>query len=1529
MQKQMIEGYRLSPQQKRLWLLRKNERSAAYGAHCVVRIDGDLNRAALKSALNAVVVQHEILRTTFQYLPGISLPLQVVNGIGAQWREGHDFSGLDADQQQAGIEELFREAKQTRFDFERGPLLHASVTRLSPSSNILLLGLPSVCADKKAITNLVRKIALSYEAHRLGRELRDEPMQYADISESLTDMLQSEDTEAGREYWRAYDISKPYDLRLPFNASPDNEAGFSPSFLARTITPELAARLQTLAQKHDATSSELLLACWQALLWRITNQQEFIIGVAFQGRTFEGLEELPGLFEKYLPLYFKMEGDTKFVELLKHVNDATLQLAQWQDYFSWDDLNNADGGEPLDFFSACFEFEERFAGLTVGDATFSIARQYSCTDRFNIKLSCVDAGNSLITEFHYDPCALSLEDVEPLAEQFHTLLSCAVADPENTIGRLEILSPDARRRLLADFNKTKRDFPNNKYVSRWIEEQAEIRPNDTAVVFGNTRFSFAEINSRANQLAHYLRALGVGPDALVGICLERSAEMVVAILGILKAGGAYVPLDPTYPKERLTFMLANMQARVLITQQDLIGHLESQSTRLIILDQEQEQVSRHSVDNLVSRIDEDNLAYVIYTSGSTGRPKGVMITHGGLMNYLNWASEAYKVAEGQGAPVHSSIGFDLTVTSLFPHLMAGRRVVLVEEQEAGEGLSEALRREKEFSLVKITPAHLEMLNLLLTKEDAQTATHALIIGGEALYAETLSFWRKHAPATRIINEYGPTETVVGCCVYEVGRDANLSGSIPIGRPIANTQIYILNEHLEPVPVNVAGEIYIGGRGVARGYLNRPDLTAERFVPDLFSGEVGSRLYKTGDLGRYRADGVIDFLGRADNQVKIKGWRIELGEIEAVLGEHTDVREAVVIVWEEAGEKRLVGYVSSKGGAQLTANQLRSYLEERLPLYMVPSLFVILDRLPLTSNGKLDRRALPSPEAAKIELEKVYAPPETAVEKLLAELWAKALGIERVGIHDNFFELGGDSILSIQIANRANQAGIRFTPRQVFQSRTIANLASSLETSASIQSEQGIVSGPVPLTPIQHWFFEQNIRDRYHWNQAIMFDLQHPLDPVALKKALQALVAQHDALRLSFVKGPSGWQQSCEPPGEGELLIQEDFSYLGEQEQEQVVGAFASQLQSSLCLPDGQMIRAALINLGPRKPNRLMIVIHHLGVDIVSWGILLDHLQLAYHQVSNGETVQLHAKTTSFKNWAERLKLKAQSSEVRQELDYWLAEPRRWACKVPVDFPEGENTEMSSRNVWVSLNAEETKHLLQDVPKAYRTMINDLLLTALAQAFSLWTQSRSFLIDLENHGREDIFDDVDLSRTIGWFTCIFPLTLSLGEAAGPGEALKLIKEQIRGVPNGGIGYGLLRYLCDDSGVTEKFRALPQAEISFNYVGRSNEGFAESSLFSASRGSVGPAHSPRALRRYLIELNGDISQGQLRMIFTYSENIHSRATIEKFANAFIESLKEIINHCLSPDAGGRTPSDFLLSDMSQRELDKLIAELNEIE
>ncbi|HJR08157.1 MAG TPA: amino acid adenylation domain-containing protein [Pyrinomonadaceae bacterium] len=1535
MQKELVEGYRLSPQQKRLCRLQQEDQGGAYRAACIVLIEGALKREALADAVADVSARHEILRTTLRRLPGLTIPVQVINEAANLTLEERDMSALSPQAQSAELDKLFEQAQTDAADAGDAAPLRVSLATFSPSQCALVLSLPAVCSDSAGLKNLVREIGRCYEARLAGVELDDEPVQYADVSDYLADLLESEETETGRKYWRNSDALARANLRLPFEKpAPVGGAAFAPDYVVRAASRELTARLEEVARESDATLSALLLACWQVLLWRVTAQEDFTVGTAFAGREVDGLADVPGLFQRYLPVGGRLAHGMRFDELLKRVDESVAAAAEWQDYFQWERPAApavADDGQ-VNFLPVCFEFDEQFDKLTAGDATLRIVRLNCRTDRFNLKLSCRQDAGALVTELHYDFRLFDAADVQILAEQFHVLLENTARDPAARIERLQLLDEETRRRLLFDFNETRVTRARAMVHQRVAEHAARI-PQSPAVVFGEQQLSYAELDGRANQLAHYLRGLGVAPDVPVVVLLERSTELPVGILGVLKAGGAYVPLDPTYPRQRVAFILEETQAPVILTQSHLKESLPAHRARVLCLDTEWDIVAREATDEPACDVSGDNLAYVIYTSGSTGQPKGVMIPHKGLANYLDWACETYRAAEGKGSPVHSSVGFDLTVTSLFTPLMVGRTVTLLSNDEGPEALAELLRGSEGFGLVKITPPHLSILGELMKESELAGVANALVIGGEALFAESLSLWRTHAPQTRLINEYGPTETVVGCCVYEVAEGDAARGAVSIGKPIANTEIYILDEHMQPVAVNVAGEIYIGGEGLARGYLKRPDLTAERFVPHPFAHEPGARLYKTGDSGRHRADGNLEYLGRLDQQVKLRGYRVELGEIEALLSEHEGVRETVVVVREDVGERRLVGYLVPERGSELNAARVREYLKERLPEYMIPAALVTLDKLPLTPNGKVDRRALPAPDTHNSGLERGYVAPRTEVEELLAELWAKALGLERVGIYDDFFELGGDSILSIQISNRANSRGVQLRPGQVFRHRTVASLAAAVKpaqatTAAATDTN---VEGIVPLTPIQHWFFEQQLVDPHHWNQAAMFETRERLDASLLEQALRALVQHHDALRLHFVEEGTGWKQFVTSAvGEGALLRQVDLSTLASDEQSAALAAFVAELQASLNLPEGRVMQAALIERGAGQANLLLVVIHHLAVDIVSWGILVEGLQEAYRQLAGGLKVQLAAKTTSFKEWAERLARYAQTPKLRREAAFWLEETSRPAGRVPVDFLEGDNTEASARTVWMSLGAQETRALLQEVPRVYHTMINDVLLTALARAFANWTRSPAFVIDLENHGREEIFEDVDLSRTVGWFTCIFPLRLDAGVARGAGEALKTIKEQVRRVPEGGIGYGLLRYLSEDQDIAAKLAAVERAEISFNYVGRTDRSEAGSALLTSASESAGASHSPRGRRAYLIEINGGVdAQGRLQMAFTYSENMHRAATITSFGENFIKSLADIIEHCASLDAGGHTPSDFRLGHMNQRELDDLMAELGELE
>ncbi len=611
------------------------------------------------------------------------------------------------------------------------------------------------------------------------------------------------------------------------------------------------------------------------------------------------------------------------------------------------------------------------------------------------------------------------------------------------LGEESLVGLFQRRQFLADFNDTARAYPSDKCVHDLFEKQVERSPEAIAVVSKDKQFTYAELNARANQLARFLKRFGVGPDSLVGLCVERTPEMIVGILGILKAGAGYVPLDPTYPSERLSFMVKDANIFVLLTQSHLLDTLPQHNGPRLSLDSDWDIIAKERKDNPGSRATPENLAYVIYTSGSTGCPKGVMIPHRGLVNYLSWCTEAYEVAKGCGAPVHSSISFDLTITSLFSPLMVGRTVFLVAD--GIENLVEALLARDNYSLVKITPAHLRALAELVPEAEIAGRVRALIIGGEALHMESLTFWRTHAASTRLINEYGPTETVVGCSIYEVGSDDPVSGPVPIGRPVGNTQLYVLDERLEPVERGETGELYIGGDGVAIGYLSRRAMTDERFILDPVKKNGHSRLYRTGDLARFNSDGILEYLGRIDNQVKIKGFRIELGEVETILNQHPSVRECVVLAPEDAttGEKRMVAYVVCERQTLGEVDELRKFMKARVPDYMVPSVFMKLEALPLNTNGKVDRQALPAPERKTNGCQQNFTTKHTAAEKTLMKIWADVLKLEQVGLEDNFFDLGGDSILGTLILARAAQAGIRISPRQLFQHQTIAELSNAI------------------------------------------------------------------------------------------------------------------------------------------------------------------------------------------------------------------------------------------------------------------------------------------------------------------------------------------------------------------------------------------------------------------------------------------------------------------------------------------------------
>jgi amino acid adenylation domain-containing protein/non-ribosomal peptide synthase protein (TIGR01720 family) len=1541
MQKPSIAGFRLSPQQRHLWLA--GQTGSAYRTQCALLIEGLLNPESLRETIHRVVSRHESLQTTFKRTATLRMPLQSFDCVAdTSWRF------LEAGEVKPGrevelIDQVFQEERNFQFDFEHGPLTRATLVSFSKSKHALVLTWPALCADAASAKYFVSELSQAFAAP--DRTIGEAPLQYVQFSEWQNEMLAAEEAEEGKEFWRRQEFSTRPPLKLPLEKLAQGDVEFSPRSFAVDLSREVVTGIEAVAGRSGTSSSAVLYACWQALLCRITGRREVVTGYVFDSRKYEEFEGLIGLASKWVLVKSDFEPGRSFAETVKQVEEALQDAWEWQEFFSADDAEEIETADARRSQAVLFEYEERQAEYRANGLAFKVQRQYCLIDNFKLKLSCIRTGDSLTAEFQYDASRLEETNVERTAGYFVRLLTEVVRTPEAIIDRVDLLSEAERHYLADELNRTETVYPRNKCLHELFEGQARLTPSRPAVVFNEAQLTYAELNARANQLAHVLRKRGVAAGAPVGLCVERSLEMMVALIGILKAGGAYLPLDPEQPAARLAYQVKAAGSSILITQQSLLQQFCDVEVQALLIDSDDALFEEQLRKNPELATSPDSPVYTIFTSGSTGAPKAVSISHRNLVNYSHFICRKLGLNPDTSEPgLHfgtvSTLSADLGNTSIFPALLSGGCLHIISHELAMDGGAFAeYSTRHELDVLKIVPSHFSAL--LAEGGVGVLPQRFLILGGEALSLDLATRIREAAtsPAKRsreslcrVINHYGPTETTIGALTFELPPVfASSWGStvVPIGRPIANTQSYILDDVMKLSPLGVPGELYIGGAGVGIGYLNRPAQTAERFVPHPFSTSPGARLYRTGDVARSLPDGNIEFLGRVDRQVKIRGYRIELGEIENTLLKHGAVREAVVLKNEDrAGASRLVAYVVTR--QPLGKDELQAFLSKTLPFYMLPASIVFLKSLPITRNGKVDRSALPSPESAQQRAgNNGYVEPRTQVERTLAKIWAEVLGLDKVGIHDNFFELGGDSILSIQIISRANRAGAQLAGKHIFQYQTIAELAPMARLSQSRTVDQPEMVGPVPLTPIQQRFFETQPIDPHHYNQTVLLKVRSTLDAALLEQAVRQLLLHHDALRLRFYCDFASWRQITSTPAESTPFLRVDLSKMPPEDREAAIESVAAEQQASFNLSEGPLLRVVLMDLGAGQPGRLLIVVHHLAVDGVSWRILLEDLHTAYEQLSAGKVVQLPHRTSSFQLWAQRLSTYANSETAKGELSYWTAEKRREAGRLPLDFPEGVNSAGSARNVTVSLTAEVTRALLRDVPALYRTQINDVLLTALVQAYANQTGQRSLLVGLEGHGREPLFEDLDLSRTVGWFTSYFPLHLHLEKADEPGESLKSIKEQLREVPNRGIGWGLLRYLNNDEKIIASLQSFPSPELSFNYLGQLDRILPERSPFSAAPESAGSNRSPRALRAHIIDVNAHIVGGQLWLRWIYSENLQRRETVEALAQGYVEALRLLVEHCCSREAGSYVPADFPLAKLSASKLDKLFAKSGDVE
>ncbi|WP_395607831.1 amino acid adenylation domain-containing protein [Pseudomonas sp. B22129] len=1486
----------LSYAQQRMWFLwQLDPASGAYNLPGAVRLKGALNLGAMEQAFASLVLRHETLRTVFQRQADDRLVQVAVEPSLAI--ETLDLSTLVPAEREQAVSAAATRQSLLPFDLEHGPLLRVQLLKLDHHEHVLLLTLHHIVSDGWSMNVLIDEFIRFYDAHERNDtpQLPALPIQYSDYALWQRRWLEAGEQARQLDYWQARLGDEHPVLELPTDRPRPAMPSYQGTRHNFAIDPDLAAQLRSCAQKHNVTLFMLLLGAFNVLLHRYTGQGDIRIGVPIANRNRGEVEGLIGFFVNTQVLRTELTGQTRVTELLQGIKEHALG-AQAHQELPFERLVEALKIErslshtPL--FQVMYNHQPVVADIaavsTASGLELALVEWQGRTTQFDLTLDTYEKSGTLHAALTYANDLFDAPSIERMARHWISLLHAMVADGERRVGELPMLDADEQRVLVRDWNRTAQAYPTHCALHQLIEQQVRRTPDAPALVFGSTTLTYAQLDIRANRLANALREKGVGPDVLVGVCVERSIEMVVALLAILKAGGAYVPLDPEYPQDRLAYMIEDSGIQLLLTQQSLQASLPGEGIQVIALDASHDWLEGYGTEAPAVAVHALNLAYVIYTSGSTGKPKGAGNSHRALVNRLCWMQQAYALAPSDAVLQKTPFSFDVSVWEFFWPLMTGARLVVAAPGEHREParLIETIGRHG------ITTLHFvpSMLQAFIHEPGVHACAglKRIVCSGEALPLDAQLQVFAKLPNAGLYNLYGPTEAAIDVthwtCVDE-GAD-----SVPIGRPIANLATYVLDAQLNPVPAGVSGELYLGGTGLARSYHRRAALTAERFVPSPFI--AGERLYRTGDRVCQRADGVIEYLGRLDHQVKLRGLRIELGEIETRLMQHPSVREAVVLV---QGGKQLVAYLVLESQAPA---DLKAWLLQSLPEYMVPTHLITLDRLPVTANGKLDRKALPLPDAAP---QQAFVAPQNDLQKALAAIWVDVLGVEQVGLEDNFFELGGDSIISIQVVSRARQAGIRLSPRDLFQYQSIRSLALVAAFEQARVIDQGPVSGEVILTPVQHSFFAQAIPARHHWNQSLLLTPREHLEPARLEAALMQVINHHDALRLRFVQRAGEWQQTHGAPVTGPVLWQSVAA------DDSALAALCDEAQRSLDLAHGPLLRAVLVAMADGT-QRLLLVVHHLVVDGVSWRILLEDLQQACRQVP------LPAKTSAYQHWAGQLQARALT--LSEQLPYWQAQTAD--AELPCDNPEGGLQNRLGCKIETRLDAAYTRQLLQDAPAAYRTQVNDLLLTALARVISRWSGQAAALIQLEGHGREDLFHDVDLTRTVGWFTSLFPVRLQAdGELS---SAIKSVKEQLRAIPDKGLGYGLLRYLAAPE-VRETLEGLAAPRITFNYLGQFDRQFNESALFVPATQGSGQAQDAEAPLANWLTVEGQVYGGELALQWGFSREMFQASTLQRLADEYTVELKALIRHCCDTPAGQVTPSDFPLARLSQQQLDRL--------
>ncbi|KPA18703.1 plipastatin synthase subunit D [Candidatus Magnetomorum sp. HK-1] len=1502
----------VSHAQRRLWIISQtDEASVAYNIPEVLLVKGPLNLDTFERAFAEIIQRHESLRTTFEFndING-ELYQKIHNAIHFKINF-RDLTGEAHPKKSA--HEFIRNIISRPYDLKTGPLFRVSLLKISQNQHILGFSLHHIISDTWSMNILSAEFCAMYEAFQKGEENPFPPLriQYKDYAAWQNNFLKSEDILPHQRYWCDIFSGEIPVLNLPMDFSRPRMRTFKGRTISFTLSYDQTKKIRDLSQEKGATIFISLLTALNVLIYRYTGQEDIVIASPVAGRNHADLEDQLGFYVNTLPLRNQIKGEKSFKELLKHVKKVVADAFDHQVY-PFDKLiedlklQGDPGRSPLFDIMIVMESDDE-KKMTAGSLSFTPFEHEYQISKFDMIFFFVEGKNSLKLNIEYNIDLFLENRVMRMGEHFKSLITAILDAPDFPVGQLNMLTENELNTVLYNFNDTRTDYPDDKCIHQLFEEQVEKTPDSVAVIFEDKQLTYKELNEKSNQLGHYLKSLGVGPEILVGICVERSIEMIVGILGILKSGGAYVPLDPEYPADRLTFMINDANVKVLLLHKKSTDTFPLNNKQIVKLDQDKNIIEEKSIENPDSDTDPSNLAYILYTSGSTGIPKGVAIEHRSPVALVLWAKQIYSEKELAGTLASTSICFDLSVFEMFTPLSSGGTIIIARNALELPNLISA----NYVTLINTVPSAIQELVKL---NAIPTSVTTVNLAGEPLPSILVDKIYDTKTVQKVYDLYGPSEDTT----YSTFILREKGGINTIGKPIDNTKTYILDKYLNPLPVGVPGQLHISGHGLARGYHNRPELTKDKFIPNPFDGVPHSRLYKTGDLAKWFPDGNIEFLGRIDNQVKVRGYRIELGEIRSRITAHPEIEDALIMVKETYQNTReLVAYIVTS--FVISTGKLRSFLGRSIPQFMIPSYFVLLKKFPLTLSGKIDQKALPDlNEAQDSAYDTEYVQPRNETEARLADVWKNLLGRKQIGIHDNYFDLGGDSIKAIQIASRLAQEGIKLEISTLLLNPTIAELSDKVIKTELI-IDQGTVTGNVLLTAVQSWFFENYKNCPNHFNQSVVLYSKKQLNENTLSAVLKRIQEHHDALRMKY-------------EFESDYIIQKnsDLDYPLSFEIKNMIKvanvdfqieSYANKVQAEINLKTGPLMKIVLFRL--KDCDHLMIVIHHLVIDGVSWRILLEDMITGYKQHLSGKQIKFPSKTVSFKFWAEQVQKYSNSETLLKEKIYWKTIESIKTNPLPLDYERGNEDSIlkDTRTLNFYLSQEKVNVLLTKIQHVYNTEINDILLTALARTMYQWHGNKKTMITLEGHGRENIAD-TDIKRTVGWFTSMYPLALELPDSEDLGYQIKYIKEMLRKVPNKGMGYGILKYITSHENKQDMlFGSMPG--ICFNYLGQFDED--ADGLFQISEKSYGNDISLKTEFIYNININSLIINHQLQVSFNYSEKSYKLETVNKIGTDFIDNLNLVINHCTNVEDSEITPHDIDYDGLDIDELDSLLNSL----